>query len=336
MKLLMKLLLIITFSFFSILTNANSIDLKEKIDFKKKFENLKDNKINNFTNSISKDFSNFANEHFKRLKYLDFNINTQEHLKPTFNIMTVTEIKKLNAGTIFNQTSINTHDDDETINIGFGLRRLIKDDMILLGSSVFYDHQLNQSHQRVGAGVEAISSIFDLRGNYYNGISERRKNKEGLSERALDGWDLQMDYHLPVKSDVSLFINAFEFKNPEKASTYRERGNKMGASATLGNFVIEAGYLDDNQQSDAYFGSIKFVLKTGESKDKSKKDYYALSEIEKPTTDQKMKDSYRKGKSSTDDYSWQSVKDKLYNPVKRENKIRIVRIEVSGVEVSGF
>ena len=49
-----------------------------------------------------------------------------------------------------------------------------------------------------------------------------------------------------------------------------------------------------------------------------------------------MKDSYRKGKSSTDDYSWQSVKDKLYNPVKRENKIRIVRIEVSGVEVSGF
>ena len=332
----MKLLLIITFSFFSILTNANSIDLKEKIDFKKKFENLKDNKINNFTNSISKDFSNFANEHFKRLKYLDFNINTQEHLKPTFNIMTVTEIKKLNAGTIFNQTSINTHDDDETINIGFGLRRLIKDDMILLGSSVFYDHQLNQSHQRVGAGVEAISSIFDLRGNYYNGISGRRKNKEGLSERALDGWDLQMDYHLPIKNDVSLFINAFEFKNPEKASTYRERGNKMGTSATLGNFVIEAGYLDDNQESDAYFGTIKLVLKTGESQDKSKNDYYAISDLDKPITDQDIKNSYTKGKSSKNDYSWQSVRDKLYNPVKRENKIRIVRIEVSGVEVSGF
>jgi len=205
-----------------------------------------------------------------------------------------------------------------------------------LGSSVFYDHQLNQSHQRVGAGVEAISSIFDLRGNYYNGISERRKNKEGLSERALDGWDLQMDYHLPVKSDVSLFINAFEFKNPEKASTYRERGNKMGASATLGNFVIEAGYLDDNQQSDAYFGSIKFVLKTSENKDKSKNDYYTISKLDKPITDQDIKNSYTKGKSSTDNYSWQSVKDKLYNPIKRENKIRIVRIEVSGVEVSGF
>jgi len=282
-----KILLILTFSFLSLLTNANSIDLKEKIGLKEKFENLKNNKINNFTNSISKDFSNFANEHFKSLKYLDFDINTQEHLKPTFNIMTVTEIKKLNAGTIFNQTSINTHDDDETINIGFGLRRLIKDEMILLGSSIFYDHQLNQSHQRVGAGVEAISSIIDLRGNYYNGISGRRKNKEGLSERALDGCDLQLDYQLPIKSDVSLFINAFEFKNPEKASTYRERGNKMGTSATLGNFVIEAGYMDDNQESDAYFGTIKLVLKTGEGKDKSKTDYYAISNLDKPTTDQK-------------------------------------------------
>ena len=185
-------------------------------------------------------------------------------------------------------------------------------------------------------GVEAISSIFDLRGNYYNGISGRRINKEGSSERALDGWDFQMDYHLPIKSDVSLFINAFEFKNPEKDTTYRERGNKMGANATLGNFIIEAGYLDDNQESDAYFGSIKFVLKTGDNKDKSKTDYYALSKIEKPITDQKMKDSYRKGKSSKDDYSWQSVRDKLYNPVKRENKIRVVKISKSGLIAGGF
>ena len=338
MKLINRAPLVVILIFFCLLTNANSEKflILSEIDLKKKLENLKINKVNNFTNNISNDISNFANEHFKSLKYLDFNINTQEYLKPTFNIMTVSEIKKFNSGTIFNQTSINTHDDDETINIGFGLRRLIKDDLILLGSSIFYDHQLNQSHQRVGAGIEAISSIFDLRGNYYNGISGRRKNKKGFSERALDGWDFQMDYHLPIKSDVSLFINAFEFKNPEKDSSFRERGNKMGTSATLGNFVIEAGYLDDNQESDAYFGTIKLVLKTGESKDKSKNDYYAISKLDKPTTVQMMKDSYRSGKSSKDDYRWKSVRDKLYQPVKRENKIRIVRIEQSGVEVSGF
>ena len=304
----MKLLLIITFSFFSILTNANSIDLKEKIDFKKKFENLKDNKINNFTNSISKDFSNFANEHFKRLKYLDFNINTQEHLKPTFNIMTVTEIKKLNAGTIFNQTSINTHDGDETINIGFGVRKLLNDNTLLLGANVFYDHQLTESHKRSGAGVEAITSIFDVRANYYNAISGRRTNAGGTIERALDGWDLRGDYHLPIDQDVNLFISAFEFENPETISAYKETGNKLGMDAKLGNFVLEGGYMDDNQANDAYFGSIKYVVNFG--------------------SDNQNNDS--KSKSLTD------VSDQLYQPVKRENKIRVVKIAASGVVVGGF
>ena len=54
------------------------------------------------------------------MKYLDFSIEAQEYLKPTFSIMSVNEIIKLDSGTIFNQTSINTHDGDETINIGFG------------------------------------------------------------------------------------------------------------------------------------------------------------------------------------------------------------------------
>ena len=331
MKSIKKISTIIVFSFLISLTGA-----KSDTNLTKKLDNLIDKKISNFTSDISNDFSVFAEKYFKNLKYLDFNVNAQEYLKPTFNIMTVSEIKKLNSGTIFNQTSINTHDDDETINIGFGLRRLVKDDLVLLGSNIFYDHQLNQSHKRVGVGVEAISSIFDVRSNYYNAISGRRKNKEDINERALDGWDLQLDYHLPIKKDVSFFINAFEFKSPEKNSNYKERGNKMGASATLGNFIFEAGYLDDNQQSDAYFGSIKFVLKGAERNDKNKKDYYALSKLDKPATDQEIKNSYRNGKSSKDDYSWQSVKDKLYNPVKRENKIRIIRIEVSGVEVSGF
>jgi adhesin/invasin len=30
------------------------------------------------------------------------------------------------------------------------------------------------------------------------------------------------------------------------------------------------------------------------------------------------------------------VSDKLYQPVKRENKIRVVRIAASGLEVAGF
>ena len=177
--------------------------------------------------------------------------------------MSVNEIMKIDSGTIFNQTSINTHDSDETINIGFGVRKLLNDNTLLLGANTFYDHQLTESHKRSGAGVEAITSIFDVRANYYNAISGRRTNAGGTIERALDGWDLRGDYHLPIEQDVNLFISAFEFENPETISAYKETGNKLGMDAKLGNFVLEGGYMDDNQANDAYFGSIKYVVNFG-------------------------------------------------------------------------
>ena len=223
--------------------------------------------------------------------------------------MSVNEIMKIDSGTIFNQTSINTHDGDETINLGFGIRKLLNNNTLLLGANTFYDHQLTESHERVGMGAEAITSIFDLRANYYNAISARRTNSEGTIERALDGWDLRGDYHLPIEQDINLFVSAFEFKNPEKISTYREKGNKFGADATLGNFAIEGGYMNDNQDNDAWFGNIKYVVNFGGS---------GVEKI------------YTKNETLTD------VSDKLYQPVKRENKIRVVKIDAAGVVVGGF
>ena len=295
-----------------IATNVSSQDLN--LDLGKKVSDkisaFKEGKINAYAGQLSEDISSFALEHFENMKYLDFNINAQDYLKPTFSIMSVNEITKIDSGTIFNQTSINTHDGDETINIGFGIRKLLNDNTLLLGASTFYDHQLTESHQRAGVGAEAITSIFDVRGNYYNALSARRTNSEGTIERALDGWDLRGDYHLPIDEDVNIFISAFEFENPETGSSYKEKGNKFGADATLGNFVIEAGYMDDNQANDAYFGSIKYVVNFG--------------------ADNQSTNTPKDGKTLTD------VSDKLYQPVKRENKIRVVKIDASGVVVGGF
>ena len=290
-----------------IATNAGSEDIKKKTT--DKISALKDKKINTLSNQISKSISSFAEEHFENMKYLDFNIDAQEYLKPTFSIMSVNEIKKLDNGTIFNQTSINTHDGDETINIGFGSRKLLNDNTLMLGANAFYDHQLTESHERVGVGVEAITSDFDLRYNHYSAMSGRRTNAEGTIERALDGWDLRGDYHLPIDHDVNIFVSAFEFENPESISAYKETGNKFGLDAKVGNFAIEAGYMDDNQENDAYFGNIKYVVNFGSD-----------------TQDHSSSNS----KSLTD------VSDRLYEPVKRENKIRVVKIDASGVVVGGF
>ena len=287
-------------------TNVGSQDLKATAT--DKISAFKDGKINALSNKISENISSFAKDHFENMKYLDFNINTQDYLKPTFSIMSVNEIMKIDSGTIFNQTSINTHDGDETINIGFGTRKLLNNNTLIVGANAFYDHQLTESHERVGAGAETLSSMFDVRGNYYNALSARRTNSGGTIERAMDGWDIRGDYHLPIDQDVNLFVSAFEFENPEDISSYKEKGNKFGADAKLGNFSIEAGYMDDNQDNDAWFGNVKYVVNFGSDE----------------------------SNSSSSSKSFEDVSDQLYQPVKRENKIRVVKIDASGVVVGGF
>ena len=265
------------------------------------------NKINEFSNETALAISHFAKNNFENMKYLDFDIQVQEKLKPSFRIMSVSEIFKIDSGTVFNQTSLNTHDDDATINIGFGARKLLNDNKILIGSNLFYDQQFDEGHKRTGAGVEAISSVFDIRGNYYNAISGSKTTTEG-SERALDGWDAQLDFHVPGKRDVNIFANLFEFENPATSSTFEQKGTKLGANASLGNFIIEGGYLNDNQNNDAFFGSIKFVVKLGDQGENKTRNYLEYTD----------------------------VSNKLYQPVKRENKIRLVKLSKSGVKISGF
>jgi hypothetical protein len=273
------------------------------------------NKINQFSNETALAISNFAKNNFENMKYLDFDIQVQEKLKPSFSIMSVTELFKIDSGTVFNQTSLNTHDGDGTINIGLGARKLLNDNKILIGSNLFYDQQFDEGHKRTGVGIEAISSVFDIRGNYYNAISGSKTTSEG-SERALDGWDTQLDYHLPGEKDVNIFANLFRFENSATGSTYEEKGTKIGANASFGNFIIEGGYLDDNKKNDVFFGSIKFVVKLG----KFDSDSYKLQQ-------ERKKRNY---------LEYTDVSDKLYQPVKRENKIRVVKISKSGVQVSGF
>ena len=217
--------------------------------------------------------------------------------------------------------------------MGVGARKLFYDEKLMIGSNIFLDQQsFGEGHLRNGFGLEAITSVFDLRGNYYNAISGFKNTDEGI-EKALDGRDLQFDFHLEDKFNTNIFANFFKWEDPN--STYEDKGTKVGANAKFGHLFLEGGYLDDNRNNDSYFGSIKFVVPLG---DKTKRDYYAMSDIEKPITDAKLKNSYTfvSAKDKRKMFEYVSVRDKLFIPVKRENKIKLVKISKSGVKVSGF
>lgn len=312
-----KILLILILTLTSTAAIAEDL-LKNKA--KKKFDNkigeLSLKTKNKIGIAAGNAVSNFAEDKLDKVKYLDFDFQVQENFKPTFNVMSVTEILKIKSGTIFNQTSLNTYDQKQTINVGFGIRKLLNNNTIILGSNIFYDHQFAEKHSRSGLGVEAISSIFDVRGNYYNAMSGTKTTDEG-TERALDGWDTQLDYHVPGPWDVNLFVSAFKFENSDRGleaeSDYMEKGNKFGVNAKFGNMFVEAGYVNDNKvqsnNNDAFFGSFKWIMKMSNE-----------AQNKKPTKFAKFVD----------------VSDKLYQPVKRENKIRLIKISKSGVQVGGF
>ena len=290
-----KKLLTFTLVLFSF--SAIADDLKNKVQ-SESYSNL-----SNYSQNLASSLANKLSSN-ERIKYLDISLNLQEKLKPTYEIKSVNKLKEENNSAWFNQTNIISHDSDTTINFGLGRRQLLNNETIMTGFNGFLDYQFDEEHFRKGLGFEAISNSLDLIGNYYDGISGFKKTDEG-KEKALDGFDLKLNFHLPNNKNTDLFAQLFQWENPN--STYKEEGEKIGFSTIIGNFSFTAGYLDDNKDNDGYFGNIKLFIPLGGE------------EVIKKEGDE-IKNSLR---------------EKLYMPVQRENKIKVVRVS-SGVKVGGF
>ena len=299
MNLFKHLILVLYFLIFGNIVNAENI--------KSKVENKIYSKIDDFAQNIGEDFADSLSD-FENLKYLDFSFNVQEGFDPSIQIESVSKLIEYDDGALFNQFNLISQDSKTTINIGIGNRKLFNNDTYMLGTNFFIDYQFDESHLRSGLGFEAISNSLDFIANYYNAISGFKTVTNGR-EKALDGYDLKLNYHLSGKSNTDFFVQLFEWENPN--STYEEKGEKVGVTSSIGNLVFEIGYLNDNKDNDGLFSSLKVIIPLGGNNIKE-----ISNEID--INQKKL-----------------SVRDKLYMPVQRENKIKLVKIS-SGVKVSGF
>ena len=293
-------ILLIIFSFF-LLKNVLAVDLKSNAS--DKFYSS----INEFSQNLAQGLADKLKQN-ENLKYFDISLDLQENQKPTIEIQSVSKLKEDNDSAYFNQTNLSSYNGETTINLGFGKRKLYKNETVMLGSNVFVDYQFDESHLRNGLGIEAISSVFDLRGNYYNAISGFKATDEGR-EKALDGYDIQLNYHVTGKNNTDLYLQTFEWENPN--STYKEKGEKFGFVSQIGNLNLNLGYVNDNKNNDGFFAGVKLVVPLGNTNEKQPEE-------------------------KKEPLQYVSVREKLYIPVKRENRIRVVKISKSGVKLSGF
>lgn len=269
-------------------------------------ENRVTSYFSSLANGIGNSMSNLLSDN-SRVKYLDLNLGVQENLKPTISITNVNSISEYRNNFFFNQNSLSLHDEDQTINIGLGHRTLLNDDKIILGLNVFFDYSFDDAHQRNGAGFEIISSVFDLRSNLYDATSGVENVSSSTTEEALDGWDTRLDYHLPVQTDARIFAGVFDFENA--AGTFDVEGEKYGLNIISDRIDFEIGYTDDNRTGDGSFANLAYRLPLG--------------------------NNFNKSSSSGQFLDYVSVLDRVYEPVKRENKIRVLTTTLN-IQASGF
>ncbi len=269
-------------------------------------ENRVTSYLNGLANSLGTSVSSLFTEN-SRVKYLDLNLGVQDGLKPTISLTNVNMISEYGNSAIFNQNSLNLHNNDQTINLGVGHRTLLNDDKVIFGLNLFFDYAFDDSHQRNGAGLEVISSVFDLRSNIYDATSGIETVSTGKDEEAMDGWDMRLDYHVPIKANARIFAGLFEFENA--AGSFEVKGEKYGLNIIGNNLDLEVGYIDDNKTGDGSFASLSYVIPLGNSRTFSN--------------------------DTSNYFEYISVAERLYEPVKRENKIKVVTTTLN-VKASGF
>ena len=242
------------------------------------------------------------------IKTLDIEYIHSDDYDSTFSLNAVSSIYEGDTDVFFNQTSVYQHDGNTTFNTGLGYRNLFNDKKIIFGINAFYDREIKVTHQRVGLGIELLSSVFDVRSNYYEAFSKTKLVESNNTEKALDGWDLRGDYHLPssIVNDYSVTVFASYYDWTESGGDFSSDGYKVGFTGKpYKNLFVEAAIDDDGTSNKDFYVLLNYSFK--------------FNDIENTT------------KSNSNAFELETVENRMYEKVIREN--RVIKVVKGAVKV---
>lgn len=207
-------------------------------------------------------FGGSAPEWAKRIEFTsEFNIN-----KPTtLSVLTVQPIYQSQNGedTVFTQLGYSRYslfsEMRNTVNSGLGYRRLLNNGNILLGGSLFFDNEFDNSHRRVGFGAEAKVGPLDGFFNYYLGASDTRDLTATISEKVMDGYDFRLTSQVPYLPWAKLntaYYHWDKINGPDNTNGY-EVGGEFLLTPNLG---FEVKRRDDNNNASTNSFMLRFQL----------------------------------------------------------------------------
>jgi len=233
---------------------------------------------------------------------VEVSFETKEGTKPTTGILVVAPLSDQEdiENTLFTQVSAFYTDNRTTLNAGLGYRRLVSDNTLMLGVNAFYDHEFPYDHGRYSIGLEARSTVGEVNANMYQATTKWKTGKNGLQERALDGWDVEAGLPLPYMNWATVFVKHYEWDGVDGGKDAKGNDAQLRAYVPiLPGLEIQAGrtFKDDDKDSN-YFTAIFNVTEAFSNKPKQQVQWF-----------------------NDTAYKLESMEDRRYEKVRRANII---------------
>ena len=221
--------------------------------------------------------------------------------KPKFDISNTTGFGESSDGNSINflQSSFVSMGNRETINLGLGRRYLSDDEKYLFGVNSFFDIDPGHNHQRVSIGGEIKSSSLEFTGNSYFGVSGWTTGANGNTERALDGFDLEIGAQIPYIPAAKLYVKQFQWNLYDASNLEGLTYSVKFADPSNSGLSLEIGENDyKGTKTDQSFAKLTYRIPLGEKK---------------PSTPMKI--------ISDQIFENESMKENMLDKVRRQNTI---------------
>ena len=217
-------------------------------------------------------------------------------------------LRETKNGFLFNQGSVIDFNDRKTVNLGIGYRNINKAQTVITGINVFYDYELDAKHRRAGAGVEWLTSLAEFRYNLYNAQTKTRLY-DGVNETALNGSDVKLTAKLPYLYDSDVYYRQAKWKEGSYKSTQKEWGL---TAEIIPNVVLGLSRQKADSRKQKTIAILFYSVPLGDDSER-----------------------LREMKDGTWSASLVPIRNQLYRPVQRENRIMKKAMRL-GVVVSGY
>jgi len=263
----------------------------------------------------------FLEKHFEtvELSFTTAGIYTSNSAKPKFSVLVVKSLsdKEDIYNTYFTQLGASYYDNRTTLNLGLGYRRLSENKYILMGVNAFFDQEIQYAHSRASIGAEYRTTVGEINANYYKATTGWQSGKDNFLERALDGFDIEAGVPLPYMNWATLFVKHSRWDS-EIIGSKDLNVNEVQFRAQIPSFPgleVEAGRRFNSGASsinESYI-TVNYNLVAALSEDSKKKNWVS---------------NYA--------YKLESMEDRRYEKVRRENRIIKQKKKSGSITVIGY